>query len=60
MVTLEKIRTDMKNFLAVDQNLHFVEVMANSIDEALDDAAVQLDVKTSALQYEIVEKGSED
>ncbi len=59
MVTLEKIRTDMKNFLAVDQNLHFVEVMANSIDEALDDAAVQLDVKTSALQYEIVEKGSE-
>ena len=33
--------------------------MADSIGEALEDASVQLDVKTSSLQYEIVEKGSE-
>lgn len=59
MVTLEKIRKDMKDFLAVDNQLQFVEVMADSIDEALEDASVQLDVKTSSLQYEIVEKGSE-
>ena len=59
MVTLEKIRKDMKDFLAVDNQLQFVEVMADSIGEALEDASVQLDVKTSSLQYEIVEKGSE-
>ena len=59
MVTLEKIRSDMKDFLAVDNQLQFVEVMADSIGEALEDASVQLDVKTSTLQYEIVEKGSE-
>ena len=59
MVTLEKIRKDMKDFLAVDNQLQFVEVMADSIGEALEDASVQLDVKTSTLQYEIVEKGSE-
>lgn len=59
MVTLEKIRKDMKDFLAVDKQLQFVEVMADSIGEALEDASVQLDVKPSTLQYEIVEKGSE-
>ena len=59
MVTLEKIRKDMKDFLAVDNQLQFVEVMADSIGDALEDASVQLDVKTSSLQYEIVEKGSE-
>lgn len=59
MVTLEKIRKDMKDFLAVDNQLQFVEVMADTIGEALEDASVQLDVKTSTLQYEIVEKGSE-
>ena len=31
MVTLEKIRKDMKDFLAVDNQLQFVEVMADSI-----------------------------
>ena len=59
MVTLEKIRKDMKDFLAVDKQLQFVEVMADSIGEALEDASVQLDVKPCTLQYEIVEKGSE-
>lgn len=59
MVTLEKIRADMKDFLAVDQDLHFVDVMANTVDEALADAAVQLDAKPASLHYEILEKGSE-
>ena len=59
MVTLDKVRQDMKALLAVDKELHFVDVNADTIDEALADAAVQLDTKVSNLQYEIVERGSD-
>ena len=59
MVTLDKIRADMQTLLQVDKNLHFVEVNADTIDEALADAVVQLDTKISNLHYEIVEKGSD-
>ena len=58
MVTLDKLRTDMQTLLQVDRNLHFVEVNADTIDEALADAVVQLDTKLSNLHYEVVEKGS--
>jgi len=59
MVTLEKIRKDLKLQLSIDNELHYVEVRADTIDEALADAAVQLDTKVSNLQYEIVERGSD-
>ncbi len=59
MVTLEKLREDMNTLLQVDKNLHFVEVNADTIDEALADAVVQLDTKLSNLHYEVVEKGSD-
>ena len=59
MVTLDRIRTDMSTLLQVDRNLHFVEVNADTIDEALADAVVQLDTKLSNLHYEVVEKGSD-
>lgn len=59
MVTLDKIREDMNTLLQVDKNLHFVEVNADTIDEALADAVVQLDTKLSNLHYEVVEKGSD-
>ena len=59
MVTLDKIRQDMQSILAVDKELLAVDVNADSIDEALADAAVQLDTKVSNLQYELVEKGSD-
>ena len=59
MVTLEKLREDMKTLLQVDKNLHFVEVNADTIDEALADAVVQLDTKLSNLHYEVVERGSD-
>ena len=51
MVTLDKLRTDMQTLLQVDRNLHFVEVNADTIDEALADAVVQLDTKLSNLHY---------
>ena len=59
MVTLDKIRTDMSTLLQVDRNLHFVEVNADTIDEALADAVVQLETKISNLHYDVVEKGSD-
>jgi len=59
MVTLEKIRAEMKSRLDTDQQLHNVDVHADTIDEALADAAVQLDTKVGNLQYEVIEKGSD-
>lgn len=59
MVDLDRIRKNMKALLEVDKELHSVDVHADSIDEALADAAVQLDTKVSNLQYEVIEKGSD-
>ena len=59
MVNLDKVREDMKNLLDVDKNLHSVEVNADTIDEALNDAVVQLDTKVANLHYEVIEKGSD-
>lgn len=49
----------MKGFLSIDTNLHMVDVNADTIDEALADAAVQLNTKVTNLQYEIIEKGND-
>ncbi|MBR5645589.1 MAG: FapA family protein [Treponema sp.] len=59
MVSLEQLRQEMKLRLEQDSELHMVDVHADTIDEALADAAVQLDTKLSNLQYEILEKGSD-
>lgn len=59
MVTLDKVRQDIRALLAVDKELRSVEVNADTIDEALADASVQLDTKIVNLQYEIIEKGSD-
>lgn len=59
MVTLETIRKDMEAQLALDNNIQSVVVNADTIDEALSDAAVQLDSKVSYLEYEVIEKGSD-
>ncbi|MCR4627262.1 MAG: FapA family protein [Treponema sp.] len=58
MVTLDVIRKDMQAQLLLDKELHSVDVHADSLEEALADAAIQLDQRSSNLQYEIVEKGS--
>lgn len=59
MVTLEKIRNDMAEIFKVDSSLKSVEVNADTLDEALADAAVQLNTKVAALEYEVKEKGYE-
>lgn len=59
MVTLEMIRNDMEIELEQNQAIRYVDVGADTIDEALSDAAVQLDSKVSQLEYEILEKGND-
>ncbi|MBQ5470434.1 MAG: FapA family protein [Treponema sp.] len=58
MVSLEKIREEMKSRLSIDKDLHTVEVRAESIDEALADASIQLETKVPNLEYEVLERGS--
>jgi len=57
MVTLEKIRSDLAELQKKDQSIKSVEVHADTLDEALADAAVQLNTKVANLEYEIKEKG---
>ena len=58
MVNLNRIREDLRNQLETDSSLHSVEVRADTLDEALADAAVQLETKVANLEYEIIERGS--
>ena len=58
MVTLDLIRQDLQKNLQIDQSVHYVDVRADTLEEALADAAVQLDTRQSVLEYEILERGS--
>ena len=53
MVTLDKLRIDMEKQLAFDKDIHTVEVRADTLDECLDDAAVQLDSKKNNLNMKL-------
>lgn len=57
MVTLDSIRKDMAQMHERDKDIVSVEVRADSLDEALADAAVQFNTKVSNLEYEVLEKG---
>ncbi|QTQ11748.1 FapA family protein [Treponema parvum] len=59
MITLDAIRRDMKTQLKVDKGLQSVDVNADTLEDALADAAIQLDLTASNLEYEVVEKGSQ-
>lgn len=57
MVRLDRIRSDMETLLEREQALHCVEVQADTLEEALADASVQLETRLSNLEYEVLEKG---
>lgn len=59
MVTLDSIRKDMAKMYERDKGINFVDVRADTLDEALADAAVQFNTKVSNLEYEVMEKGFE-
>ena len=57
MVTLEKLRLEMEKQLSIDKEIHTVVVCADTVDECLADAAVQLESKIKNLEYEVIERG---
>ncbi|MBQ9538707.1 MAG: DUF342 domain-containing protein, partial [Treponema sp.] len=59
MVNLEKLRGDLEKKLSVDKQIHSVVVRADTIDDCLEDAAVQLETSVKRLEYEVEERGSQ-
>lgn len=47
MVTLDGIRPFMKKKLTEDKNIHAIEVRADTLEECLADASVQLETKNA-------------
>lgn len=58
MVGLEQIREVMAQHLEDDKTRFFVEVTANTLDEALADAAIQLGISIRNIDYEILQRGN--
>ena len=56
MVRLDKVRSDLQKLLEKEQALQCVEVRADTLDEALADAAVQLGTRVAYLEYEVLER----
>ncbi len=57
MVTLDVIRLDMEKQLKADREIKTIEVQADTLEECLSDAAVQLESTVPNLEYEVLEKG---
>ena len=57
MVTLDVVREEMRKRLERDKELHSVEVHADTLEEALSDAATQLNCRVVHLEYEVLEPG---
>lgn len=58
MVTLEQIQKKMQNLHEIDSSRFFVETEGIDLDEALQNAAVQLGVKVAHVDYEVLQKGA--
>lgn len=57
MVTLDKIRKYTRTQYDKDSIIRYVEVNADSVEEALADGALQLDTGVKSLEYEVIETG---
>jgi len=58
MVDLERIREAMAQRLEEDKFRVFVEVSANTLDDALKDASIQLNIPVRDIDYEILQRGT--
>lgn len=58
MVDLERIREVMAEQLEDDRSRVYVEVTGDTLDEALANAAIQLDIPVRGIDYEIIQRGS--
>ena len=58
MIHFEQIREKMKEEYEKDSSRFFVEVTGVTIDEAIENAAVELGVRRSLIDYEVLERGA--
>jgi uncharacterized protein (DUF342 family) len=58
MITLESIREYMRDQLETDRTRQAVKASGASVEEALENAAIELGIPVKSLEYEIVETGS--
>lgn len=58
MVDLEQIRDVMAKHFEDDHSRVFVEITADSLDEAISNAAIQLGISVRDIDYEILQRGS--
>ncbi len=57
MIKLEQIKEKMTELHDLDSSRFFIDISGNSLDEALENAAVQLGVSASSIEYEVLQKG---
>ncbi len=57
MIKLDQIKEEMAEMHNIDSGRFFVDISGETLDEALANAAIQLGLPTSALDYEILQKG---
>jgi len=57
VITLDKIREDIEVLYKKDSEIKYIDVNADSVEEALADAALQLNTSVKSLEYEIIETG---
>ena len=58
MIHFEQIREQMKEQYEKDSSRFFVEVTGQTLEEAIDNAAVELGLRRSLIDYEILQKGA--
>lgn len=58
MVTLNQITEKMKEQYEIDSSRFFVETTGATLDEAIDNAAAELGVRRSLIDYEILQQGA--
>ena len=58
MIHFDQIREQMKEQYEKDSSRFFVEVTGQTLDEAIDNAVVELGIKRSLIDYEILQKGA--
>ncbi len=57
MIKLEQIREKMTELHELDSSRFFIDISGETLDEALENAAVQLGVSASSIEYEVLQKG---
>ena len=58
MIHFEQIRDQMKEQYEKDSSRFFVEVTGQTLEEAIDNAAVELGLRRSLIDYEVLQKGA--